>query len=636
MSELLGLSFDSVTAPVISLKGAARRQDAGTTDSRRSGWGFGWYPGSELAGQILKNPTASADDPASRALKDWNRFGSTLFLGHFLGSAAHTTQGDSQPYLRNYSGRAWIIAHSGVLREDFRQDLPLGDKPGFEPVGRTDTEHVFCWLLNRMQESGTRSFGDYGWDRLTADLRAVNEFGSLNLMLTDGQSLVVYQDREVVQPIYWSRRLPHQDDTALGNDVLSLDLEPHQSNRTVAIFATTPLSGEPWVRMAGGQLLVARRGQIYWDSLNVWDRGDSLQQQTVQRAATGEADIVALFPPARRRNIQSPDARPQAGAVELPRAAEAEREWPLRWNKQAENTSVEHPHRFLNVLHETVYRYERPVEASQHVLRLQPVQDGVQHLDEYDLRISVDGQVHRYEDVFGNHNIELIVNQPFTEFVVRSKSRVRIAYEEGLDARIPHAREQIPLVWMPWQRQMMSAYLLPPELPETHLTELLDFAMSFADRNDFSLREMVIDMNRTIYRDFKYLPGATTLETTPYEVFDSHQGVCQDFANLLICMARLMNIPARYRVGYVDTHATADNPIQSEASHAWAELYLPGAGWVGFDPTNGTLVGQEHVRVACGRNYRDATPTTGTLFKGGGGETMDITVKVEPEDPVDG
>ncbi len=629
MSELLGLSFDGVTAPVISLRGAVSHEGSGTSDGRR-GWGFGWYPGSELAGQILKNPTASADDPAARALKDWNRFGSTLFLGHFLGSAAHRTQGDSQPYLRNYSGRAWIIAHSGALREDFRRDLPLGDKPGFEPVGRTDTEHVFCWLLNRMQASGTRSFGDYGWDRLVADLRAVNELGSLNLMLTDGQSLVVYQDREEVQPIYWSRRLPHQDDEVLGNHVLTLDREPHQSNRTVAIFATTPLSNDAWVRMAGGQLLVARRGQVFWDSLNVWDRGDSLQQQTVQRAASGDADIVALFPPARRRRVQpdSPPA-PGAGVAESPSIPEVARDWPLRWKRQGPGVDAEHPHRFLNVLHETIYRYERPVEASQHVLRLQPVEDATQTLEDYDLQISVDGQVHRYEDVFGNHNIEMIVSQPFSEFVVRAKSRVGIAYEEGLDARIPHAREQIPLVWMPWQRQMMSAYLLPPELPETHLTQLLDFAKSFADRNDHSLREMLTDMNRTIYRDFKYLPGATTLETTPYEVFDSHQGVCQDFANLLICMARLMNIPARYRVGYVDTHATANNPIQSEASHAWAEFYIPGAGWVGFDPTNGTLVGQEHVRVACGRNYRDATPTTGTLFKGGGGETMEITVKVE-------
>ena len=630
MSELLGLCFDSVTAPVISLKGASARQGTGT-DSRRSGWGFGWYPGSELAGQILKNPTAGADDPAARALKDWNRFGSTLFLGHFLGSAVHRTQGDSQPYLRNYSGRAWIIAHSGALRDDFRRELPLGDKPGFEPVGRTDTEHVFCWLLNRMQAAGTRSLVDYGWDKLAADLRAVNELGSLNLMITDGQSLVVYQDREVVQPIYWSRRLPHQEGAPLGNDVLSLDLEPHQSNRTVVIFATTPLSGDAWVRMAGGQLLVARRGQIYWDSLNVWDRGDSLQQQTIQRAAAGDAEIVALFPPARRSEVPRADATPKPGLTEGALATKTTRDWPLHWSQQADKSAMEHPHRFLNVLHETVYRYERPVEASQHVLRLQPVQDSTQTLVEYDLRISVDGQVHRYEDVFGNHSIELIVNQPFTEFAVRAKSRIRVGYEEGLDARIPHVREQIPLVWMPWQRQMMSAYLLPPELPETHLTELLDFALSFADRNDYSLREMLIDMNRTIYRDFKYLPGATTLETTPYEVFDSHQGVCQDFANLLICMARLMNIPARYRVGYVDTHATADNPIQSEASHAWAELYLPGAGWVGFDPTNGTLVGQEHIRVACGRNYRDATPTTGTLFKGGGGETLDITVKVEAE-----
>ncbi len=633
MSELLGVSFDSVTAPVISLRGAATRKDASTVDSKRSGWGFGWYPGSELAGQILKNPTAGADDPAARALKDWNRFGSTLFLGHFLGSAAHRSQSDSQPYLRNFSGRAWIIAHSGALREDFRQKLPLGDKPGFEPVGRTDTEHVFCWLLNRMHEAGTRNLGDYGWERLATDLRAVNELGSLNLMLTDGQSLVVYQDREVVQPIYWSRRLPHHEGAPLGNDVLSLDLEPHQSNRTFVIFATTPLSGEAWVRMAGGQLLVARRGQIYWDSLNVWDRGDSLQQQTMQRAAAGDTDMVALFPPARRPDARPADAAPQTGLVEVPRVPLEARDWPLHWSSRSNAPATEHPHRFLNVLHETVYRYERPVEASQHVLRLQPVQDSTQTLEEYDLRISVDGQVHRYEDVFGNHSIELIVSQPFTEFAVRAKSRVRINYEEALDARIPHAREQIPLVWMPWQRQMMSAYLLPPELPETHLTELLDFAMSFADRNEYSLREMLTDMNRTIYRDFKYLPGATTLETTPYEVFDSHQGVCQDFANLLICMARLMNIPARYRVGYVDTHATADNPIQSEASHAWAELYLPGAGWVGFDPTNGTLVGQEHVRVACGRNYRDATPTTGTLFKGGGGETLDITVKVEPGEP---
>jgi transglutaminase-like putative cysteine protease len=108
--------------------------------------------------------------------------------------------------------------------------------------------------------------------------------------------------------------------------------------------------------------------------------------------------------------------------------------------------------------------------------------------------------------------------------------------------------------------------------------------------------------------------------------------VCQDFANLLICLARLLGIPARYRVGYIYTGAQYENKVQSDASHAWTELYLPWFGWQGFDPTNGCLVGRDHVRVACGRHYRDATPTSGTILRGGGTETLSIAVRVEPID----
>jgi transglutaminase-like putative cysteine protease len=75
-------------------------------------------------------------------------------------------------------------------------------------------------------------------------------------------------------------------------------------------------------------------------------------------------------------------------------------------------------------------------------------------------------------------------------------------------------------------------------------------------------------------------------------------------------------------VGYIHTGADYANTAQGEASHAWVELYLPWTGWVGFDPTNGCLVGADHVRVACGRNYRDATPTSGTIYKGGGHESL--------------
>jgi transglutaminase-like putative cysteine protease len=69
--------------------------------------------------------------------------------------------------------------------------------------------------------------------------------------------------------------------------------------------------------------------------------------------------------------------------------------------------------------------------------------------------------------------------------------------------------------------------------------------------------------------------------------------------------------------------------VQSEASHAWVELYVPWVGWHGFDPTNGIQVGSDHVLVACGRNYRDATPTSGTIYRGAGLETLTISVRVE-------
>jgi transglutaminase-like putative cysteine protease len=73
-----------------------------------------------------------------------------------------------------------------------------------------------------------------------------------------------------------------------------------------------------------------------------------------------------------------------------------------------------------------------------------------------------------------------------------------------------------------------------------------------------------------------------------------------------------------------------ENKVQSEASHAWVQLYLPETGWRGFDPTNGILTQTEHVRVAVGRNYMDATPTAGTIYVGGGPETLEVDVKMTP------
>jgi len=190
---------------------------------------------------------------------------------------------------------------------------------------------------------------------------------------------------------------------------------------------------------------------------------------------------------------------------------------------------------------------------------------------------------------------------------------------------------------MPWQRQILQPFLLPQELPESELDELTEYAMSFVKRNDYELLATLLDINDTIYREFKYKQGTTHLLTTAFDVYVNRRGVCQDFTNLFICLARLLGVPARYVCGYIYTGPKsaelAEHQRQGEASHAWIQLYLPQVGWKGFDPTNGILTQTDHVRVAVGRNYLDATPTSGTIFVGGAGETLAVDVRVEPHVP---
>jgi transglutaminase-like putative cysteine protease len=262
-----------------------------------------------------------------------------------------------------------------------------------------------------------------------------------------------------------------------------------------------------------------------------------------------------------------------------------------------------------------------------HLFRLAPIHDRLQNVQRHEIAISVDGAWRDYDDVFGNRVRRLLVDTPFSELAIQATSRVELLDVDPLSFRPLRARTTIPLVFMPWHQQVLRPFLLPPELPESELTDLAEYAMSFVERNDSDLLDTLLDMNQSIFRDYEYVPGATTVQTGPYEVYTSRRGVCQDFTNLFICLARLLGVPARYVCGYIHTRRAAD-ARQADASHAWVQVYLPEVGWKGFDPTNGLITQTEHVRVAVGRNYRDATPTSGVIYVGGGGETLEVAVEV--------
>jgi len=569
MPNLLAMSFEGELAPSFTL----HCLDPGRT--LPDGWGLGYYPAGEPSAAILKEPAPPQASMRSQLALAFDHSTSSLFVLHIR----HATWGalsdaNTQPFSRTWGRRDWLMAHAGSL------DRRLDEIPGpFEPVGSTDTEQLLCRLLNELAARGWKNLAEADLDAIAGWIAALNELGGMTMCLTDGRDLLVHADRRGAG-LWLGELAPPYERIAFGDADLDVDLTKRGAkSRKGVLVCTEELAAREgdagravqWHPLEPGQLLIVREGAVI-----------------AERSTGGPLARVSL---------------PRLPAVAQPRT--------------------------YDVVHRTVYRYAKPIERSQHVFRLTPCHDRMQNVHSHSLSISVTGNTRDYEDVFGNRVRRLVVDSPFTEMIIEAKSTVEVLDTDPLGFGPLRVGQTIPLVWMPWQRQVLDPFLLPPELPETELAELAEYAMSFVKRNESDLLDTLLDINRTIHREYAYTQGSTTVLTTPFQVYVNRTGVCQDFANLMICLARLLGVPARYACGYIYTGPKAENPKQSEASHAWVQCYLPQIGWKGFDPTNGILTQTEHVRVAVGRNYIDATPTSGTIFVGGGGETLDVTVTCE-------
>jgi transglutaminase-like putative cysteine protease/predicted glutamine amidotransferase len=576
MPNFLAMSFEGALAPSFDL----RCLHAGHRPP--DGWGIGYYPAGEPAAAVLKEPAPSVGSIRSELVRAWEHLASPVFVVHIRSATwGPPTDANTQPFARAHGRRDWLFAHSGTLR----QRPVLSAQAPFQPVGSTDTEAVLCELLGRVAGRGWPSLAEADPEELVRWFAGLNALGSLTSVLTDGRDLLVYADRDPAAQGVWAfEARPPYPPLRLDDAELSVDLSSRGARaRQGVVISTEPMAtslpgGPDWRPLPPGHLLLVRNGAI---------------RAEVPPPGRAEEDVPAFTP------------RP---VTSRPRPARPQR---------------------LRIVHRTSYRYARPVERSTHLFRLFPVHDRLQTVLQMDMDVSVPGRVHDYEDVFGNRVRRLSIEVPFTELTIEARSVVEALDADPLASRPFRARTTIPLVWMPWHRQVLQPFLLPPELAETELEELSDYAMSFADRNDFDVLETLLDLNATLHREYQYAPGATTVATTPFDFFAQRRGVCQDFTNLFVCLARLLGVPARYVCGYLHTGDRLVSDGQAEASHAWAQVYLPEMGWRGFDPTNGVLTQTSHVRVSTGRSARDATPTSGTIYLGGGGETLEVLVSVE-------
>jgi transglutaminase-like putative cysteine protease/predicted glutamine amidotransferase len=578
MPNLLAMSFEGELAPAFDLR--CLRPGGRPPD----GWGIGYYPGGEPAATILKEPAPQYGSIRSQLVEAWEHLASSLFVVHIRAATwGHISDSNTQPFARSWGRRDWLYAHAGSLRHR----LHLGSGKQFEPVGSTDSEAVFCELLGRIASQGWASMADSDPELLRTWFDEINSMGTLTSILTDGRDLAVYADRRVEETgVFLAHIIPPHDELVFGDADLGVDLSRRGiKERKGVIVSSNPLPSKDghqqmeWKRVAPGALVIVRQGAV----------------------------MAEASPP-----------------VSSPAAGAPARAFLDRWKVPAKAEV-----RRLLVTHQTVYRYETPVERSTHVLRLTPTVDRLQSLHEHELSLSVGGAERDYEDVFGNQVRGVLIDSPYMELTIRARSRVELRDTDPLSFRALRERTAIPLVWMPWQRHMLQPFLLPQELPDSELSELVEYAMSFVERNDYDLLDTLLDLNTSIFREYAYKQGTTTLATTPFDVYTRRRGVCQDFTNLFICLARLLGVPARYVCGYLLVGGGSENRAQSQASHAWAQVYLPEVGWKGFDPTNGVLTQTDHIRVSVGRSYVDATPTAGTIYVGGGTETLEVDVRVD-------
>ena len=173
-------------------------------------------------------------------------------------------------------------------------------------------------------------------------------------------------------------------------------------------------------------------------------------------------------------------------------------------------------------------------------------------------------------------------------------------------------------------------YLLPsPLVPKNEA--LLDFYEQVKPRDSESPVDFLKRINQVFASEFDYVPLSTQVDSPIEDCLSSKQGVCQDFSHIMIGLARLAGIPARYISGYLFHRKDLKDRSSGDASHAWLEAYLPNHGWIGFDPTNNMLTTERHIVTCVGRDYKDVPPTRG-VYRGDVASELSVAVQVHPAD----
>ena len=275
------------------------------------------------------------------------------------------------------------------------------------------------------------------------------------------------------------------------------------------------------------------------------------------------------------------------------------------------------------ILHRTYYNFPADVRLEPHALRLRPREDYALRIESSNLKITPTATVRWHRDVEDNSVAIATFGSPTTQLLIESELVIQQYNEAPLDFLVADYATDYPFAYTPEDRVVLAPYMVVAENGTTGpLTDWIGELWQPGERLQTYalLRRLTLHIHQSLSYRIREEPGVQSAT----ETLACGAGSCRDFAYLFIEAARSFGLASRFVSGYLQAPPTT---VDYGATHAWAEVYLPGMGWKGFDPTVGDIVGTDHIAVAVARLPESVPPIAGA-YVGPPGATLDVGVWV--------
>ncbi|CAA0093073.1 putative protein [Halioglobus japonicus] len=265
--------------------------------------------------------------------------------------------------------------------------------------------------------------------------------------------------------------------------------------------------------------------------------------------------------------------------------------------------------------HRTSYKFDRPVSMSPHTVRLRPAPHSRTPIHSYSLRIKPEEHfINWQQDAFGNYLARLVFPEKCTEFEVDVEVIADMTVINPFDFFVEEYAEKFPFKYAEQVKKELLPYL---EILECG--PLFEKMLAGVDTSKRAINDFLVELNQQVQQSVEYLVRMEPGVQSPEETLELEKGSCRDSAWLLVQLLRHLGLAARFASGYLvqlkPDEKSLDGPSGAEEDftdlHAWCEVFLPGAGWVGLDPTSGLFASEGHIPLACTPHPVSAAPIAG-------------------------